>query len=203
MVPFKNYIYFILLFLFVLGLSPATADNTTPQQTVKKLIDFISSLKTGKPLSLSEQKTNQGLSHRALDLLDLNEVSRKTLGKHWKNRTTREQQNFIGLLSQMFIKEAFPNSGKFFSTLKIIFGKTKIKKLKVLVPVTVVHTEEGEISIDFHLIKNQDSWQVVDVYLDEISMRNNLRSQVYKIIAKKNYQELIQLMEEKLKETNS
>ena len=203
MVPFKNYIYFILLFLFVLGLSPATADNITPQQTVKKLIDFISSLKTGKPLSLSEQKTNQGLSHRALDLLDLNEVSRKTLGKHWKNRTSREQQNFIGLLSQMFIKEAFPNSGKFFSTIKLIFGKTKIKKLKALVPVTVVHTEEGEISIDFHLLKNQDSWQVVDVYLDEISMRNNLRSQVYKIIAKKNYQELIQLMEEKLKETNS
>ena len=203
MVPFKNYIYFILLFLFVLGLSPATADNITPQQTVKKLIDLISSLKTEKSLSSSEQKTNQDLSRRALDLLDLNEVSRKTLGKHWKNRTSREQQNFIGLLSQMFIKEAFPNSGKFFSTLKLIFGKTKIKKLKVLVPVTVVHTEEGEISIDFHLLKNQDSWQVVDVYFDEISMRNNLRSQVYKIIAKKNYQELIQLMEEKLKETNS
>ena len=203
MVPFKNYIYFILLFLFVLGLSPATADNITPQQTVKKLIDFISNLKTEKSLSSSEQKTNQDLSRRALDLLDLNEVSRKTLGKHWKNRTSREQQNFIGLLSQMFIKEAFPNSGKFFSTLKLIFGKTKIKKLKVLVPVTVVHTEEGEISIDFHLLKNQDSWQVVDVYFDEISMRNNLRSQVYKIIAKKNYQELIQLMEEKLKKTNS
>ena len=203
MVYFKNYIYFILLLVFILGLSPLTADNTTPQQAVKKLIDFISSLKTEQSLSSKEKKKNQHLSHRALNLLDLNEVSRKTLGKYWKNRTSREQQNFIGLLSQMFIKEAFPNSGKFFSTVKLIFGKTKIKKLKALVPVTVVHTEEGEISIDFHLLKNQDSWQVVDVYLDEISMRNNLRSQVYKIIAKKNYQELIHLMEKKLKETNS
>ena len=203
MVPFKNYIYFILLFLFVLGLSPATADNITPQQTVKKLIDLISSLKTEKSLSSSEQKTNQDLSHRALNLLDLNEVSRKTLGKHWKNRTSREQQNFIDLLSQMFIKEAFPNSGKFFSTLKLIFGKTKTTKLNSLVPITVVHTKEGKISIDFHLLKNHDSWQVVDVYLDEISMRNNLRSQVYKIIAKKNYRKLIHLMEKKLKETNS
>jgi ABC-type transporter MlaC component len=67
----------------------------------------------------------------------------------------------------------------------------------------VIHNGEGEIDINFHLRINQDQWQVVDVDLDEISMRNNLRAQVYKIIAKNNYQELIRRMEEKLKETNS
>ena len=67
----------------------------------------------------------------------------------------------------------------------------------------MIHNGEGEIDINFHLRINQDQWQVVDVDLDEISMRNNLRAQVYKIIAKNNYQELIRRMEEKLKETNS
>jgi len=49
----------------------------------------------------------------------------------------------------------------------------------------VVHEEEGEIGIEFHLMKNLGQWQVVDVDLDEVSMRNNLRSQFYKIINKK------------------
>jgi len=203
MVSRGNHIYYIVLFLFLFGLSPVAANNTSPHLTVEKLIDSIRSLKTEGPLSQKELKTNQDLSSRALALLDLREVSRKALGKYWKKRTSKEQKKFVDLLSKMFVKEAFPNSGKFFSSLKLVFGKTKIKKSKAHVPLTVIHNEEGEIGIDFHLKKNQGQWQVVDVDLDEISMRNSLRSQIYKIIVKNNYQELVRRMEGKLKETNS
>ena len=194
---------FIVLFLFLFGLSQAVADITSPHQTVEKLINSIRSLKTKSSLSPKELKTNQNLSYRALALLDLQEVSRKSLGKYWNEITLKEQKGFVDLLSRMFVKEALPNSGKFFSTLKLVFGKTKINKLEAIVPLTVIHKEEGEIAIDFHLHKNQNQWQVVDVDLDEISMRNNLRTQVYKIIAKNNYKELVRRIEEKLKETNS
>ena len=98
----------------------------------------------------------------------------------------------------MFIKEAFPNSGKFFSTLKLIYGQTNINELKATVPLSVVHEKEGEINIDFHLYKYSNQWQVVDVALDGISLRNNLRSKLYKIISKNNYQELVRRLEQKL-----
>ena len=62
---------------------------------------------------------------------------------------------------------------------------------------------DGEIVISFHLLKSKDKWQIVDVDLDGISMRNNLRSQVYKIISKNNYQELVLRMEKKLKNPNN
>jgi len=41
---------------------------------------------------------------------------------------------------------------------------------------------------------------VVDVILDGVSMRNNLRSQFYKILKKNDFSELIRRMEKKLKE---
>jgi ABC-type transporter MlaC component len=41
---------------------------------------------------------------------------------------------------------------------------------------------------------------VVDVVLDDVSMRNNLKSQFYKILKKEKYQELVQRMQKKLKE---
>jgi len=63
---------------------------------------------------------------------------------------------------------------------------------------TVVHEKEGEVGIDFHLTRTADSWQVVDVILDGVSMRNNLRNKFYKVITKKGFDELIRKMEKKL-----
>ena len=196
-------IFFLVLFMLFFWASSAPASETSPRQTVEKLLDAIRGLKIENKLSPERQKMNQELSLRALEMLDLQEVSRKALGKYWSKRTPKEQNGFVKLLSRMFVQEAFPNSGKFFSDLKLVYGKIRIKKSKALVPLTVVHQEEGEIAIDFHLHKNGGGWQVTDVDLDEISMRNNLRSQFYKIIDKNDYQDLVRRMEAKLQEIKS
>jgi len=194
----KNWIYLTVFILALFELSPVIAKEASPRNTVEILLSSITNLKTGKPLTPGEVKENEILSYRALALLNIREISRKALGKYWKKRSLTEQKVFIDLLSRMFIKEAFPNSGKFFSALKLIYSQTTIKESKANVPLTVVHEKEGEINIDFHLQKYGDQWQVVDVDLDEISMRNNMRSQLYKVISKNNYQELVRRIKEKL-----
>ena len=194
----KNWIYLTVFILALFELSPVIAKEASPRNTVEILLSSITNLKTGKPLTPEEVKENDILSYRALALLNIREISRKALGKYWKKRSLTEQKVFIDLLSQMFIKEAFPNSGKFFSALKLIYSQTTIKESKANVPLTVVHEKEGEINIDFHLQKYRDQWQVVDVDLDEISMRNNMRSQLYKVISKNNYQELVRRIKKKL-----
>ena len=196
----KNWIYLTVFILALFELSPVIAKEASPRNTVEILLNSITNLKTGKPLTPEEVKENDILSYRALALLNIREISRKALGKYWKNRTLTEQKVFIDLLNRMFIKEAFPNSGKFFSALKLIYGQTTINESKANVPLTVVHEKEGEINIDFHLQKYRDQWQVVDVDLDEISMRNNMRSQLYKVISKNNYQELVRRIKEKIAE---
>ena len=194
----KNWIYLTVFILALFELSPVIAKEASPRNTVEILLSSITNLKTGKPLTPEEVKENDILSYRALALLNIREISRKALGKYWKKRSLTEQKVFIDLLSRMFIKEAFPNSGKFFSALKLIYSQTTIKESKANVPLTVVHEKEGEINIDFHLQKYRDQWQVVDVDLDEISMRNNMRSQLYKVISKNNYQELVRRIKKKL-----
>ena len=194
----KNWIYLTVFILALFELSPVIAKEASPRNTVETLLNSITNLKTGKPLTPEEVKKNDILSYRALALLNTREISRKALGKHWKNRTLTEQKVFIDLLSRMFIKEAFPNSGKFFSALKLIYGQPTISESKANVPLTVVHEKEGEINIDFHLQKYRDQWQVVDVDLDGVSMRNSMRSQLYKVISKNNYQELVRRIKEKI-----
>ena len=194
-----NNLFFLVIFILSLfGSSSVIAEEVSPRGTVELLINSISSLETGIQLSPEEIKKNDLLSYNALGRLNIREICRKVLGKYWKKLSLTEQKKFIDLLSRMFIKEAFPNSGKLFSTIKLIYGQTNINELKANVPLSVIHEKEGEINIDFHLYKYSNQWQVVDVALDGISMRNNLRSKLYKIISKNNYQELVRRLEQKL-----
>ena len=203
MISRKNWIFFIILISALFRLPLVFAEKESPQNSVKVLLNSIISLKAEAGLSPEEIKKNEVVSNQALAILNVGEISRKSLGKYWGKRTLTEQKFFIDLLSQMFIKEAFQNSGKFFSSLKLIYGQSTINKSKAKVPITVIHKKEGEISIDFHLQKYRDKWQVVDVDLDEISMRNNLRSRFYKVISKNDYQELVRRIKEKLNKAKS
>lgn len=177
------------------------AGPTAPQKAVESLLSEIQQIKSGDSLSKEQLKANQDHSDRALKHLDVDEVSKKALGKYWKKSSAQEQGEFAQLLGQLFIHVAFPNSGKFFASLNIEYGETLLEENKAVVPITVIHEKEGEVGIDFHMVEKDKRWLVTDVLLDEVSMRNNLRSQFYKILAKNKFNELMRRMNKKLKES--
>jgi len=185
--------------IIVLIATPLWAENlgSGPQDSVQQLLGEIRQI---KPDPSTE---NQKHSQSALSLLNVAEISKKALGKYWSKRSDTEQGKFQTLLGELFVHVAFPSSAKFFAELDLVYGKTKEKKTIVVVPLTVVHEKEGEVGIDFHLFQNGDKWQVVDVILDGVSMRNNLRSQFYKVIKKKSFNELIRKMDKKLTSAKS
>ena len=170
------------------------AENKNPQASVELLLGEIRQIESGE-----KEKHSQ----LALNLLNVAEISKKTLGKHWAKRSDPEREKFQALLGGLFVHVAFPSSAKFFAELDLVYGETKEKKQKVVVPLTVIHEKEGEVGIDFHLIKTGDKWQVVDVVLDGASMRNNLRNKFYKTIAKKGFDALLLTMEKKLEAKKS
>lgn len=174
-----------------------------PQASVEQLLGEISQIKTGENVSQQEKADNDKHSKSALTMLNVAEISKKALGKHWAKQTEADQERFRVLLGDLFVHVAFPSSGKFFAALELMYGETREKKNLKVVPLTVIHKEEGEVGIDFHLIQAVDKWQVVDVILDGASMRNNLRSKFYKIVSKKGINELIKKMEKKLANAKS
>ena len=185
-----------LIILFMNSPLGAETFDSQPQVTVQKLLKKIGQIKSG--LSGQEELDNQKYSQFALSYLNVSEISKKSLKKYWEKLSDTERERFQVLLSELFVHVAFPSSAKFFAELDLVYGKTKEKKTIVVVPVTVIHDKEGEVGIDFHLNRTRNKWQVVDVILDGVSMRNNLRSQFYKVIKKKNFKELLRKMENKL-----
>jgi phospholipid transport system substrate-binding protein len=188
----------------LLGLTGPAADSTladAPKATIQQLLKSIQQMHHKKPLTPEQQQANDKISRQALAHLDVRQVSRKTLGKHWKTRSTKEQDEFVQLLGDIFRYVAFPNSSKFFGEMSISYAPTERDGASATVPLTVQHLEEGEVGIDFVLEQNSARWRVVDVILDGVSMRNNLRAQFYKVIKKKDYPELFRRMKKKLNNT--
>ena len=177
------------------------AESNDPQAAVQELLGEIRQIK--KNLSGQEKADNQKHAHSALVWLNVAEISKKALGKHWAKRSDSEQKRFQALLGELFLHVAFPSSAKFFAELDLMYGKTTEEKQRTVVPLTVVHEKEGEVDINFRLTRTAGNWQVVDVILDGVSMRNNLRSKFYKVITKKGFDELMRKMENKLKASKS
>ena len=188
--------------LFVLATSASADSNSKPPKSaIKKLLGEIKQIINKDGLSDADKAENKKHSDIALSVLKVSEISQKALGKYWSKHSEEQQKQFQTLLGNLFVHVAFPSSAKFFANLKIVYGKTKSKKDMMVVPLTVVHEKEGELDIVFSLKQTEADWQVVDVILDGVSMRNNLRSQFYKILKKDDFKGLIQRMEKKLKET--
>ncbi|NIQ03615.1 MAG: hypothetical protein GWM98_27430 [Nitrospinaceae bacterium] len=196
-------IVLLLLFFFGFAAVPLAAGEKSPEKCVQELLNAIQQIKTGEPLSPQDIENNRKYSDRALDLLNLDEVSQKTLGKYWEKLSPNDREKFSSLLRQLFVHVAFPNSGQFFSDLQLVYEDTRFDRSQAVVPVRVIHPDEGEVAIDFYLRKRRNQWEVVDVLLDSVSMRNNLRNQFYKVIGQKDYGELVRRMEKRLQETKS
>lgn len=192
----KKFFSTFLIILFMNSPLGAETFDSRPQVSVQKLLKKIGQIKPG--LSGQGELDNQKYSQFALSYLNVSEISKKSLKKYWEKLSDTERERFQFLLSELFVHVAFPSSAKFFAELDLVYGKTKEKKTIVVVPVTVIHDKEGEVGIDFHLNRTRNKWQVVDVILDGVSMRNNLRSQFYKVIKKRNFKELLRKMENKL-----
>ena len=188
----KRILSTILLIIFIVTPLCAETLGSSPLGSVQQLLGEIRQIKPDP--SAEKQKHSQS----ALSLFNLEEISKKTLGKYWSKLNETEQEKFQILLGKLFVHVAFPSSSKFFTKLDLVYEKTIKNKTVVVVPLTVAHEKEGEVGIDFHLTQNKNKWQVVDVILDGVSMRNNLRSQFYKVIKKKNFDGLIRKMNKKL-----
>ena len=178
----------------------AGSEQKSPEASVKTLLNEIKQIVEGNGLSDAKKAANKKHSDIAVSILEVPEISQKALGKYWKKQSAEQKDQFQKLLGDLFVHVAFPSSAKFFASLDLMYGKSQSKKGMTVIPITVIHEKEGEVDISFKMKQFGKDWLVVDVILDGVSMRNNLRSQFYKILKKNDFNELIRRMKKKLKE---
>ena len=205
--------FFILLlwfFVFNLGDIPASIAQTglSPSPFVLKLIAQVKTVKKPEPdhnvaLTPEEYEHKLQATRQINRMLNIQFISKYALLHYWEKLDDADRNRFISVFTELLSKVAYPNAGKFLEDLEITVRREKIIKQKAMVFTSVVHKEEGRIDIDFKLRRASGSWEIVDVYLDGVSLARNLRTQCLKIIRDHSFQELIARMTKKIEEKDT
>jgi phospholipid transport system substrate-binding protein len=197
-------------FIFALGLAwtamlaPAglqAQSASQARQFLERKHDSVMSVLRQKPSSsAARQKRADRLGQMLDGLLDYEELSRRALDEHWKERSAEERDKFVELLKQL-VERSYRKNLEQTLDYQVRYQGERTEGEGVLVETTArskSNRRAPPISIDYRLKRTGGQWRVFDVITDGVSMVDNYRNQFDRIIEKDGWNGLLERMQSKL-----
>lgn len=185
----------------------------SPTRAIQDLDDMLGDFvvkKKGEKLSEEEEEHNRSLKMKIVHgTFDIRELAKLSLAAHWANRSDKEQERFVKILTDileekaLFSKEQSAAKSKSGGKYYVEYRGQKLNKAKVRAFVqtkVVVPSENIKITLNYKLRKQDGDWKIYDIIVDEASLVENYRYQFNSIIKKHGYPDLVRRMENKLNE---
>lgn len=132
----------------------------------------------------------------ASDIFDIEEISRRTLGRHWQALTAAERAEFVQAFGDLLRRSYFMKiDGQ--SVEKIALVGEAIDDDQATVRTTIKTRKGTEIPVDYHMVRSGERWLAYDVAIGGVSLVANYRSQFERIIQRTSYQQLVKQVREK------
>lgn len=143
-----------------------------------------------------EPERRQAVRRIVGELLDIEEFSRRSLGRHWEERTTGEREEFMQLFGDL-LERMYIGKLESYTDEKITVLGDAIDGDQATVQTKVVTKQGGEIPVDYRMLRRGDRWRAWDVVVGGISLVANYRAQFDKIIRRTSYQQLVKQVRDK------
>ena len=129
-------------------------------------------------------------------IMDFREFCKIALGKHWKDRTEQEKQDFVNVFQQLIRNSSVKKLGVYKAD-RMDYEEPEINGLKAKV-LTVAYKKRKQVEILYKMHKIDDQWKVYDMEIDGVSTARNYRESFYKQISKSSYLEMYNKLVNKL-----
>ncbi len=197
---------FVVIFLIMFTSTFLRAEEPgEPGNLVMKTIDKGLTILKDPSLSGKEKfgERKRKLWAEISPLFNFKEMSKRALGKYWKERSDEEKSEFVELFTSI-LKDTYIGKTDTYSGEKIVYLRERQDDTRCKVQTTFITKAKKEISVNFSLLNNDGEWKIYDVVIEGVSLVNNYRSQFNNILIKSSYEDLVQKMEEKKgKETST
>jgi phospholipid transport system substrate-binding protein len=194
-----------LLLLLMSARGPAFAHaEARPIDVIKSgtdqaLVLLRSSCKPGETLVVREHRDE--ILNIVYSYFDFAEMSKSSLGPHWKAQTPVKQQEFVKIFEQLLFDTYLDRADTYTcANEKILYDNETVEGSSALVKTRVTGYKEKDIAIDYRLRLKEGEWKVYDVIVEGISLVNNYRQQFNAILTKESFDSLLKRMQEKLAE---
>ncbi len=189
----------LLSVLFILLFSASCFALPQPQARVKQMVDTILNVLQQSDLSSAEKKSL--VSGKVQEYLNIESMSRRTLGSYWDGATEEQRKTFADLFVKI-LEGTYLSRIDDYSTGTVQYLKQRVKDDKAIVD-TVIVSKELEIPVQYKMIYDGNAWQVFDLVIEGVSLVKNYRSSYGEIIRQEGYDGLLALMVEKVQTMES
>jgi len=174
------------------AVEPGSATDAV-KSTIEELFAVLSDENLKKPERAEERRAlvEEVIGKR----FDYAEMGKRTLGRHWKKLTEKQQVEFVALF-QRFLSNSYSGNVDGYAGEQVKYLKERRKGDFAEVQTKVI-SNKLQIPLDYRLLKKSNEWRVYDVVIDGVSLVKNFRGQFSRIIKSSSYQGLIQKLRTK------
>ena len=180
-----------------LSLASLVIGLEAPTVVVRGTIDEVLRLVTDEGLKKPDQEAHRRklLEETIGQHFDFEEMAKRSLAAHWRNRSEAEHREFVQLF-QALLSKTYAGKIENYSGEKVEYLKERLRDSYAEVQTTIV-SQKTEISLDYRLLLKDGNWLVYDVVVDGVSLVKNYRVQFDRIIRDSSYEELVKTLREK------
>jgi phospholipid transport system substrate-binding protein len=185
------------VFTLVLAMSPSAWAGAPTEQLREHVDRVIKILQT--PELQGERKTTErraAVRQVANNIFDYPETARRSLGRHWQDRTPAERSEFTQLFSDLLEHAYFSRIDRYSGENMKYVGES-VEGEQGTIRTRILTKQGSEIPVDYRLFRQGTQWRVYDVVIEGVSLISNYRTQFNKIIQTSSFTDLLAKMKAK------
>lgn len=139
-----------------------------------------------------------------LPLFDTREIAKRTLGIYWRDRTEEERQEFVALFTELVEKTYSGTLDRYTANVQFYYDQERIDGNFADVATRIFDPAQNKtFSVMYKLHKVGERWLIYDIVAENVSMVRNYRNQFNRILSKSSYEDLVQTIQNKIKELSA
>jgi len=173
-----------------------------PTEKVKETTDKIIAIVSDPGLKEAgkEAQRRERIRKTVDELCDWEEMSRRSLGRHWAQRSEQEKNEFVHLFGQL-LERTYIDKVEGYSGEKVNYVGERVDGDYAEVDVRILTKKNTEIPVVYKLRTRDQKWWVYDMVIEGVSLVNNYRTQFSDILAKTSFDGLMKKLKEKVSDS--
>jgi phospholipid transport system substrate-binding protein len=187
------------LMTLVISAAPGTAAAAGPGEQLNDGIQRVFANLQNPDLKAPSKETERRLAVRRIaeELFDFEETAKRSLGRHWQDRSSEERQEFVRLFTEL-IDRAYLRRVDRYDGEQVIIVSDAVEGNQAVVQTRIVTRDRSEIPVEYLMHRTgEDRWRVWDVKIDGMSLVASYRAQFNKIIHAESYGDLVKRLQAK------
>ncbi len=181
--------------------SSALAQEGTASRFLRQRHDEVSRLmRRAASTDADRERRSQEVTRILSELLDYQELSRRSLGSHWESSTPEQREQFVSLLRQLVERNYQANLERI-QEFEVRYASEEPVGGGMLVRTEARSRSERRqppVEIAYSMHQTGGAWRVFDVTTDGVSLVGNYQRQFNRIITQNGWDELIRRMQQRL-----